>query len=60
MYVYPVISKSPRQLPNCLKLKAFSMVSSVMQALILLPFLSVTLHESDTCLPENLNALLGP
>ena len=49
--VYPAISKSPKQLPNCLKIAETSVVlnvfngSSVTSALILLSFLSDALHE---------------
>ena len=59
--VYPAISKSEKQLPNCLKINETSVVLSVFNCIIsdvstlLLPFLSVTLHESGTR-----NALLGP
>ena len=59
--VYPAISKSPKQLRNCLKITEtrvvliVSMVSSVESELILLLFLSVALHEYGTR-----NTLLGP
>ena len=49
--VYPVISKSPKQLTNCLKIAATSVVlniskaSSVTSAVILLPFLSIAQQE---------------
>jgi len=54
MYVYCVytaISKRPKQC--CVKIAETSVVLTM--ALILLPFLSVALHESGTR-----NALLGP
>ena len=46
--VYPAISKSPKQLPNCLKIAETSIVLNVFKrtsALILLPFLSVAQQE---------------
>jgi hypothetical protein len=59
---YPAITKSPKHLPNCLKIAETSVVLIVFNGVIcdvsakLLPFLSVcTLHESGTR-----NALLGP
>jgi hypothetical protein len=52
--VYPAISKSPKQMPNFMKIAEPSVVSSVSE-LILLPFLSVALYKSGTR-----NALLGP
>jgi hypothetical protein len=64
IYVYCVylpISKSPKHLPNCLKIAETSVilivinVSSVTSELILLLFLSVAPNESGTR-----NALLGP
>ena len=59
--VYPAISKSSKQLPNCLKITETSVVlivfklSTVTSALKLLPFLYVALHKSGTN-----NYLLGP
>ena len=46
-FVYPAISKSPKQLTNCLKNKRLSKVPSVTSALILLPFLSIAQQESS-------------
>lgn len=49
--VYPAISEIPQQLTNYLKIlkqasfQSFAMVSSVTSAIILLSFLSVTLHK---------------
>ena len=48
--VHPEISKCPSELPNCLakqKQKSLTM-SSITLAPLLLPFLSVGLHESGT------------
>ena len=60
--VYPTISKSPKHLLTYLKIIETSVVLIVfngvicdIRAYILLPFLSVALHESGTR-----NALLGP
>ena len=52
--IYSTMSKTLKQLPNCLEQKQasfyliFDGVLSVKSMLILLPFLSVTLHESGT------------
>ena len=59
--VYPTISKSPKHLPNCLKITKTRVVLIVFNGAICdvsayaVIFLSVALHESGTR-----NALLGP
>jgi hypothetical protein len=56
--VYPAMSKSPKQLLNCLKRAeaiVILIVFNVKSMLILLPFFTVTLQESGTR-----NALLRP
>jgi hypothetical protein len=45
--VYPSMSKSPKQLPNCLKLSFSSLlILSSEVCTILLPFLTIDQHES--------------
>jgi hypothetical protein len=52
--VYPTMSKSPKRLPDCLKIKEPGVVLIFFNGvlcespLILLPFLTVALHESGT------------